>query len=64
MKNDISFEDFGMTQEEFKNEALEGLRELQAQGKFLDLDFNYIKKHFWENPLVQEENNNEKGDIL
>lgn len=46
MKNDISFEDFGMTQEEFKNEALEGLRELQAQGKFLDLDFNYIKEHF------------------
>lgn len=64
MKNDISFEDFGMTQEEFKNEALEGLRELQTQGKFLDLDFNYIKEHFWENPLVQEENNNEKGDIL
>lgn len=64
MKNDISFEDFGMTQEEFKNEALEGLRELQAQGKFLDLDFNYIKEHFWENPLVQEENDNKKGDIL
>ena len=64
MKNDISFEDFGMTQEEFKNEALEGLRELQTQGKFLDLDFNYIKEHFWENPLVQGENNNEKGDIL
>lgn len=60
MKNNVSFEDFGMTQKEFENEALEGLKELQAQGQFLDLDYNYVKKHFWNNPLVQEDNNVKK----
>lgn len=46
MEENFSFEDFGMTKEEFEKEALEALKELQANGQFLNLDFNFFKEHF------------------